>query len=150
MDTADRQLQELLDKQAITEVIYRYGRSMDRLDRELGRSVFWPEATADYHQQMYQGTGYGFVDMVMEAHPNYAADSHQFSNILITIDGDTATSETYGDVTLRRLDEDGHCIDSRNLGRYVDHWEKRGASGALLNGPISTTSIRAVHRPATF
>ena len=37
MDTADWQLRELLDKQAITEVIYRYARSMDRLDRELGR-----------------------------------------------------------------------------------------------------------------
>jgi len=35
---ADALLQELLDKQAITEVIYRYGRSMDRLDRDLGRS----------------------------------------------------------------------------------------------------------------
>jgi hypothetical protein len=132
MDTADPQWHELLDKQAITEVIYRYGRSMDRLDRELGQSVFWPEATADYHQQMYQGTGYGFIDMVMEAHPNFTAHSHQFSNILITIDGDTATSETYGDVTLRRLDEDGQCIDSRNLGRYVDRWERRRGEWRII------------------
>jgi hypothetical protein len=132
MGNADPQLQELLDKQAITEVIYRYGRSMDRLDRDLGRSVFWPEATADYHQQMYQGTGYGFIDMVMEAHPNFTAHSHQFSNILITVEGDTATSETYGDVTLRRLDEGGRCIDSRNLGRYVDRWEKRRGEWRII------------------
>jgi hypothetical protein len=132
MDTVDRQLRELLDKQAITEVIYRYARSMDRLDRDLGRSVFWPEATADYHQQMYQGTGYGFIDMVMEAHPNYTAHSHQLGNILITVDGDTATSETYGDVTLRRLDEEGRCIDSRNLGRYVDRWERRGGEWRII------------------
>jgi hypothetical protein len=132
MGDPDTQWQELLDKQSITEVIYRYARSMDRLDRDLGRSVFWPEATADYHQQMYQGTGYGFVDMVMEAHPNYTAHSHQFSNILISVDGDTATSETYGDVTLRRLDEDGRCIDSRNLGRYVDRWEKRGGEWRII------------------
>ena len=132
METADARWQELLDKQAITEVIYRYARSMDRLDRDLGRSVFWPEATADYHQQMYQGTGYGFIDMVMEAHPTFSAHSHQFSNILITVDGDTATSETYGDVTLRRLDEAGRCIDSRNLGRYVDRWEKRRGEWRII------------------
>jgi hypothetical protein len=132
MDAAGPHLQELLDKQAITEVIYRYARSMDRLDRDLGRSVFWPEATADYHEQMYQGTGYGFIDMVMEAHPNYTAHSHRFSNILISIDGGTATSETYGDVTLRRIDPDGRCIDSRNLGRYVDRWERRGGEWRII------------------
>jgi hypothetical protein len=129
---ADDQVQELLDKQAITEVIYRYGRCMDRLDREVGLTVFWPEATADYDEQMYQGSGYGFIDMVMEAHLNFVSHSHQFSNILISIDGDTATSETYGDVTLRRIDADGHCFDMRNLGRYVDRWENRDGEWRII------------------
>jgi hypothetical protein len=132
MGAADHQIQELLDKQAITEVIYRYGRSMDRLDRELGLSVFWPEATADYDKQMYQGSGSGFVDMVMEAHPNFSAHSHQFSNIVINVYGDSATSETYGDVTLRRIDETGRCIDIRNLGRYVDRWERRAGEWRII------------------
>jgi len=132
MGALEGQVQVLLDKQAITEVVYRYGRSMDRLDRELGYSVFWPEATADYHKQMYQGTGHGFVDMVMEAHPHFLSHSHQFSNILITVDGDNAMSETYGDVTLRRVDEDGRFIDIRNLGRYVDRWEKRNGEWRII------------------
>lgn len=38
MDAADQQFQLLLDKQAITKVIYRYGRSMDRLDRDFDQS----------------------------------------------------------------------------------------------------------------
>jgi len=33
---------------------------------------------------------------------------------------------------LRRLDEDGRCIDSRNLGRYVDRWEKRGGEWRII------------------
>ena len=126
------ELQVLLDKQAITEVIYRYGRSMDRLDRDLGYSVFWPEATADYHEQMYQGTGHGFVDMVMKAHLHFTAHSHQFSNILIEVDGDTARSETYGDVTLRRVDDEGRCTDVRNLCRYVDRWERRNGEWRII------------------
>jgi hypothetical protein len=125
MKSQDQRLQELLDKQEIVEQIYNYGRSMDRLDHELGKAVFHPEAVADYGEQMYQGTGWGFVDMALSAHLGYLAHSHQFSNILVQVDGDTATSQTYGDVTLRRRDADGVLHDSRNLGRYVDRWARR-------------------------
>src|SRR5579862_2952606 len=44
----DPSIQELLDKQVIMEQICNYGRSMDRLDLELGKAVFHPEARADY------------------------------------------------------------------------------------------------------
>jgi hypothetical protein len=131
MAPTETQLQELLDKQSITEAIYRYARCMDRLDREAGHSVFWPEATADYGEQLFQGTCYEFIEMCMEAHPNFASHSHQLSNVLIAVDGTTATSETYGDVTLRRID-DGQCIDLRNLGRYIDRWEKRGEEWRII------------------
>lgn len=133
MQDGNEALQELLAKQAITEVIYGYARSMDRLDRELGYGAFWPEATADYHEQMFMGTAHGFVDMCMEAHLNFVAHSHQFSNISIVVDGDTARSETYGDVTLRRIDETGTPIDSRNLGRYVDRWERRDGEWRIID-----------------
>jgi hypothetical protein len=119
-------MEELLDKQAITERIYDYARSMDRLDAELGYSCFHEGTPVDYGTQMYQGDGRGFVDMCMAAHPGFHAHSHQFSNIRIWIDSlTTARSETYCDVTLRRYDEEGKAFDIRNLGRYVDRWEKR-------------------------
>lgn len=126
-------LQVLLDKQAITEVIHRYARAMDRLDRELGESVFWPGATADYDAQMYVGTAEGFLDMIMEAHPHFHAHSHQMSTISIEVDGDTAFSETYGDVTLRRIDADGTCWDTRSLGRYADRWERRDGEWRIVD-----------------
>jgi hypothetical protein len=124
-DGMEAQLRALLDKQAITERIYDYGRSMDRLDEALGKACFHPEAKADYGAQMYQGTGHGFVEMCMKVHPMFLAHTHCFSNIRIWLDGDQARSETYGDVTLRRQSEDGTLIDSRNLGRYIDRWECR-------------------------
>lgn len=119
-------LQQLLDKQAITERLYDYARSMDRLDGDLGKSCFHDDAPADYGAQMFQGTGHGFVDMCMSVHPAFHSHSHQFSNIRIwLIDATHAHSETYCDVTLRRHDETGAAQDIRNLGRYVDRWEKR-------------------------
>ena len=126
MEDMMRQLQGLLDKQAITERIYDYGRSMDRLDADLGKACFHDDAPADYGAQMYQGTCHGFVDMCMKVHPSFHAHSHQFSNIRIWLDGpDRARSETYCDVTLRRFDAEGQAHDLRNLGRYLDRWEKR-------------------------
>ena len=71
MDPSDtRFLHELLDKQAITERLYDYARAMDRLDAELGRACFQPDAPVDYGAQMYQG---------MAAHPTFHSHSHQFS-----------------------------------------------------------------------
>ena len=40
-------LRELSDKQAITEVIYRYCRGLDRMDADLVRAVWHPGGTAD-------------------------------------------------------------------------------------------------------
>ena len=125
MTDRDRALDELLAKQEITEVIFKYCRCMDRCDAELGKEVFHPDARVDYGEQMYRGSGYGFVDMALSGHALHLSHSHQLGSILIKVDGDRAYSECYGDVTLRRRDESGALIDSRNLGRYLDIWEKR-------------------------
>jgi len=101
-----------------------YARSVDRLDHEIGKGVFQPEAPADYGA-MFQGTGWGFIDWCLESYLSLVSHSHQFSNISIELEGDRARSETYGDVTVRWKGEDGTINVMRNLGRYVDEWEKR-------------------------
>ena len=133
MTDRERAIDDLLAKQEITEVIFKYARCMDRCDHELGKEVFWPESKVDYGEQMYVGTGYGFVEMSLNAHASmFLSHSHQHGNCLIKVDGDRAYSEYYGDATLRRKDENGQLIDSRNLGRYVDLWEKRGGKWKIL------------------
>ena len=49
-------LETLVAKDEITEALAAYCRAVDRLDMELGRSVFHDDAIADYGV-MYQGTG---------------------------------------------------------------------------------------------
>lgn len=129
----DDDVQALLDVQTITSALHAYARAMDRLDRALGYSVFWPDATVDYGEQMYAGTGHGFVDMVMEAHLHYETHSHRVSNIQIRVDGDTAASETYCDAVLRHVDHRGGVTDLRTVGRYVDRWERRGGEWRILD-----------------
>ena len=44
----EEQLQRLLDKQAIDEVLQRYCRTLDWLDEPGQASCYWPDADIDY------------------------------------------------------------------------------------------------------
>jgi hypothetical protein len=119
-----RALQEVADRQAITDLIYRYCRSMDRIDPELGYTIWHADGTADYGRQNYQGSGHGYVDWVCKQHLNFITHSHQVTNIIIDLAGDKAGSEAYVTTTLRRMD--GERLLERSVrGRYVDWWSRR-------------------------
>ena len=124
-------LQELSDKQEITEVIYRYCRGLDRMDADLVRSVWHPEGTADYGPDMFRGTGDGFVDWVCAAHAGMERHSHQITNILIEVDGDSAASESYVTVALRTKPAAGKSVEIVARGRYVDRWSRRDGRWAI-------------------
>src|SRR5262245_61098436 len=54
--------QEVADRLEITEQIYRYCRSVDRLDVALGHAVFHPDSYADF--SLYKGSGRGWIDYI--------------------------------------------------------------------------------------
>ena len=98
----EQALQDLLDKDAIRDVLHNYCRALDRMDKPLARSVWHEDGTAHYHD-IYEGSGYGFVDWVWTAHAAMARHSHQIANSRIRIDGDQAVSEAYVTVALWTL-----------------------------------------------
>jgi len=120
----------LRDKQAITEQLYRYCRSVDRLDVPLGHSVFHEDATANYGPTSYQGSGRGAIDHICQAHLGLLAHSHQVSNILIELDGDRAASEAYVTATLRGS-RDGSLFQLQVWARYCDKWSRRDGHWAI-------------------
>ena len=122
---------DLLAKQAMTEVLYRYCRGMDRMDRDLALSVWHEDGTADYGQH-YRGSGAGFVDWVWKSHEAFERHSHQITNILIElVDEDHATSEAYDTAALRQRTDDGRVIDIISRGRYLDRWSRRDGRWAI-------------------
>ena len=60
----DAVLQHLLDKQAISEVIARYSRTLDWLDDDGQAQCYWPDADIDYG--FFTGKAVEFVPVVME------------------------------------------------------------------------------------
>ncbi|MEH6607554.1 MAG: nuclear transport factor 2 family protein [Pseudomonadales bacterium] len=122
---SDSRIEDLLAKQEIYDVLCRYCRGLDRMDKEMAYAVWHPDATAHYHG-MYEGTGHGFVDWVWQAHLHMERHSHQIANSLICVDGDKAESETYVTVVLWTIpDGDGSQKEIIGKGRYLDRWAKK-------------------------
>ncbi|EED35444.1 hypothetical protein NOR51B_1389 [Luminiphilus syltensis NOR5-1B] len=120
----ERELQELLDKKACEEVLMRYARTLDWLDREGQASCFWPDADIDYG--FYSGDGTGWVETVMEVELAAPRRWHMSGGALIRIEGAKAQSECYGFTVSMSTDDDGNSVDSLFGGRYLDELEKRG------------------------
>jgi hypothetical protein len=123
-------LRELADRQAITDLIYRYCRAVDRIDPELGYTLWHEDAIADYGADIYQGSGRGFIDFVCAQHRRTLGHSHQVSNIVIELDGDRAGSESYVTANVR-VQRDGQIVQMTIWSRYVDAWSRRNGRWAI-------------------
>jgi hypothetical protein len=117
-------LATLLDKQAITEVLHRYCRAVDRMDRDIARAIFLPGARIDYGERMFQGTAEGLLDFIWDVHPRFAGHSHQIANILIELAGEHATSESYLTAALWGAFPEGALTEVVVRGRYLDRWAR--------------------------
>lgn len=112
-------LEMLAAKQAITEVLYRYCHAVDRIDPELGSQIWHHDGLAHY-EGIFEGTAQDFMEFVLQTHRKTEATSHQLTNVLIDVDVDRATSESYVTACIRA---GGTDIVVR--GRYSDTWSRR-------------------------
>jgi hypothetical protein len=112
----------LADRLAIQDVLCRYARGIDRCDEAVLRAVWWPGATADY------GNGAGdagdWSGAVVTALGAMRRTQHFLGNMLIEIDGDGATAETYCRA-YHEIDGTGGPEEMEVGGRYLDRLEKR-------------------------
>ncbi len=123
-ESASESARATADRLAITELIYRYCRAVDRIDPELGYSVWHQDGTADYGEDVYQGSGRGLIDHVCQQHRQTLGHSHQISNIIIDLDGDRAGSESYVTATLR-VPKGESLLQISVWNRYIDLWSCR-------------------------
>jgi hypothetical protein len=115
---------ELIAKQEVHEVLMRFMRGMDRQDWELVRSCYYPEAIHDH------GTWRGHVDEFIErekvTYQRFVINTHFAGNELIEVEGDTARSELYSVCWHRvRAQGDDPEIDWVSGMRYQDRLERR-------------------------
>lgn len=141
-------LRALADRQAITDLIHRYCRAVDRIDAELGYTIWHEDAVADYGEDIYQGTGRGFIDFVCEQHRKGLAHSHRITNVTIELDGDSAASEAYVTSDMRFM-TGGKLMQASFWGRYVDQWSRRNGRWGI-DKRITLRDFEEIHEPKTM
>lgn len=116
-------LDDIVAREAIRDCLARCCRALDRRDRHLLESVFWPDAVDDHIQ--FKGDAAGYVDWVMPLLAQIDLTSHCLGQILIDVDGDSAAVETYFQA-YHRFTTAEPPRDELLCGRYVDRFEQRG------------------------
>jgi len=115
-------VRELYDRQAIRAVVERYGRGVDRQDKELLLSCYHPDASDD--RGMFSGPPDALFDWTMPSHLcMFRTHQHYVANHVCELDGDVAHCETYYMFAGMTLEGDQLALAG---GRYVDRMEKRG------------------------
>lgn len=116
-------LQVLLDERAIARVLADYCRGVDRLDVDLIRSAYHPDATDDHG--LFKGSGWDFAPYVVEALRRHCeVTMHVLGTSVVDVDGHRAGGDTQ--VLAHHLARrDGGLVLERVGGRYVDRFERR-------------------------
>ncbi|MDH3642577.1 MAG: nuclear transport factor 2 family protein [Gammaproteobacteria bacterium] len=143
-------LEQLSDIECIRDATKRYCRGVDRLDEDLMKSAYWPDATDDHG--VFVGNAMEFSEMCMVGHLRWRSTNHCIFNHSIELDpdGTHARGEAYNVTFL--FQKDAEVLDTW-YGRYLDVYEKRGDEWRILErvcvhegtttGPVDKMGIDA-------
>jgi ketosteroid isomerase-like protein len=130
----------LLDREAIREAMARYCRGIDRLNIDLIKSAYHPDAFDDHGP--FKGLRDDFVEWIVPfLRREYVTTSHHLTTQSIELQGDVAHVETYAIV----VQEKHTSNDTRQLisnSRYVDRFEKRDGDWRIAHRVVVTDSAR--------
>ena len=135
-------MEEVLAEAAIRDIQVRYCRACDRMDFELLRSCFHPDATTKYGY--FGGTLDEFVASAEQQLPNFVATTHNTGNQLVEVTGDTAWAEHYTVATHRiAADDTGPERDLVTAVRYIDRLECRDGDWRIVRRELILDWMRS-------
>ncbi len=135
----DTRLEAFLSKQEIREVVMRYCRGIDRMDRELVRSCYHPDAI-EVHGS-FRGDIEGYIAWVWKLLGRYTSTMHFIGNVLIELAGELARCESYG--IAFHSTESGEPKHNLVTGfRYIDRFERRDGAWRIARRVTATEWVR--------
>jgi hypothetical protein len=132
IEALTRQVNELLDRQAILDVVTGWARALDRRDREMLLGAFHPDAIDDHGA--FVGDREAFCDFVFGQPGNERRFSHHITgNHTVELQGDVAHAETY---VIGTIVKDGSFVMVG--GRYVDKLVKENGKWSIFRRVLVT------------
>ncbi|WP_419825996.1 nuclear transport factor 2 family protein [Sphingomonas sp.] len=141
------QLQMLVDREAIRDVVARYCFGTDRCDDAVLWSVYWPEAT-DNHG-VFSGPVHEYIPFARKIADGTDSMQHFVGSMLIRVTGDTARTESYFFAYIRYRAETGP-EDKLVAGRYLDEMEKRDGEWRILRRKVDFDWARELEGSADW
>ncbi len=124
MDKAMEQaLRELLDKQALYELVMAYANAADRHDHDKMRALYHEDAI-DEHGHFAKGPAMEFIDKLPAIQAPMAILHHNVTTVNLKLAGDKAEGEVYI-IAFHQVKEGDRLHDVLIGGRYFDKYEKR-------------------------
>jgi hypothetical protein len=139
-------VEALVHRMAIYDVVARYCRGIDRMDAELVRSCYHPDATDEHGS--FHGTVDEYLAWVFRLLGTYDSTQHLIANHLVDFAGNTpasgvAVSETYG-VSVHQT-AGGSLAKNLVVGfRFVDRFEYRDGRWLIAARAATTEWTRAL------
>lgn len=125
------QLDMLLSRAQIEEVLVQYARGNDHADEAMIRDCFWPEST--HKHGGFDGKSQDFIGFAMKILTKLQYCAHHISNVSIRVKGDRAMSECYYFAHHRRDAKDGGGEEDVFFeGRYLDFLERRDGMWKII------------------
>lgn len=122
-------------EEAVRQALLRYCRGVDRLDAELIRAAFWPDARVTLGA-IYDGAPDGFVEVAMGFMGMFAATRHDVANMVLAMRPDGIGYEAHVR-TWHRIEPasdgatEGATRELEVLGRYIGRATERDGEWRL-------------------
>jgi ketosteroid isomerase-like protein len=145
----EKALQQLIDKDAIRDLVLCYSRAIDRKDVELLRDLYTADAT-DTHGDTFDGPADAYCDFIEQSLPYMPYSGHHVCNHMVSVEGDEGNGEVYALAY--------HVIPSQNGSgereedfmavRYIDNY-RRCTDGKWRFSKRVVTYDLQIRRPFT-
>jgi hypothetical protein len=136
-------LVELHAEQQIRRVVLHYCRGIDRLDMDLVRGCYWPDAR-DRHGA-FEGRREEFITWVEPLLRRHTMTMHHLANVLIEASGNAAGCESYG-VAYHAGEPAGDIRWNYVAGfRYLDRFERRDGQWRIADRVTAIEWVQAWH-----
>jgi hypothetical protein len=130
----EQALQDLLDKQAILELVNAYFNAADRHDHEKMRALYHADAIDD-HGAFFKGLAMEFIDQLPAIQAPMEILHHNMTTVNIKLDGNYAEGEVYV-LAFHKVRGDEGSFDLLIGGRYFDKYEKREGVWRFLHKAV--------------
>lgn len=145
----ERAMQELIDKDAIRELVLLYSRAIDRKDVELLRDLYTEDAT-DSHGDSFDGPADKYCEFIEQSLPYMPYSGHHVCNHMISVEGDEANGEVYALAyhVIPNQSGDGTSEEDFMAVRYIDNY-RRCTDGKWRFSKRVVTYDLQIRRPFT-